>query len=87
MKIHLSFCVYCIENKISIPSPDDVNLPNGITVFVKDHDCTDPIERLYYSCGYEPICIQCGWYLRDADEDDVAYPQCVDCTEEPIKKR
>ncbi|XP_066928996.1 uncharacterized protein [Clytia hemisphaerica] len=66
---------------------DDVNLPNGITVFVKDHDCADPIERLYYSCGYEPICIQCGWYLRDADEDDVAYPQCVDCTEEPIKKR
>jgi len=66
---------------------DDVLLPNGITVCVKDHDCNDPIERLYYSCGYEPVCIYCGWYLQNADEDDEAYPQCVDCTGEPIKKR
>ena len=29
-------------------------------VFVKDHDCTDGIEKLYYSCGFEAICVYCA---------------------------
>lgn len=54
---------------------------------MKDHDCGDCVEKTYYSCGYEPICIQCGWYLADADEDALTYPQCVDCNVPEIVKR
>lgn len=69
--------------------PGDLNLPPALKVFIKDHDCLDPIEKLYFSCGYEPCCIHCGNYLHgyseDVDED--VYPQCEECTEPPIKKR
>ena len=39
---------------------DDIQLPHGVNVHVKDHDCADPIERIYYSCHFEPMCIHCG---------------------------
>jgi len=25
-----------------------------------DHQCIDPIEKLYYSCNFEDICVHCG---------------------------
>ena len=43
---------------------DDIQLPFGLEIFVKDHDCEDPVEKLYYSCDYDPIRIYCGWYLH-----------------------
>lgn len=67
-------------------SIDDLNLPHGLHVFVKDHDCHDHIEKLYYACGYEPCCIQCGEYL-DVEDDEDTYPQCESCEEPHIKKR
>lgn len=66
---------------------DEVVLPHGIEVFVKDHDCGDHIEKLYYSCGYQEICIHCGEYLENADNDAETYPQCMDCTNDEIKRR
>ncbi|XP_066914216.1 uncharacterized protein [Clytia hemisphaerica] len=66
---------------------NNVQLPHGVEVFVRDHDCLDLVEKLYYSCGYEPICIYCGWYLSDADENADTYPQCVDCDGPEIPKR
>lgn len=62
-------------------------MPTGLQVFVKDHDCHDHIEKLYYSCDYESCCIHCGEYLHDVNDEDQFYPQCVDCQEEPIRKR
>ena len=44
--------------------PDDVNMPFGFQVYVKDHDCNDHIEKLNYSCGYETCCIHCGEYVH-----------------------
>ena len=29
-------------------------------VGIKEHVCNDPIEKLYYSAGFEPICIYCA---------------------------
>jgi hypothetical protein len=29
-------------------------------VEIRDHSCHDPIEKLYYSAMYEPLCIYCG---------------------------
>lgn len=67
--------------------PDDLNLPHGLQVFVKDHDCLDHIEKLYYACGYKPCCIQCGEYLCDIEEVMDTYPQCEDCHEPLVQKR
>ena len=37
---------------------DDLELPGRlVNVFVKDHSCADSIEKLYYSCGSELICV------------------------------
>ncbi|XP_014661913.1 PREDICTED: uncharacterized protein LOC106804987 [Priapulus caudatus] len=65
---------------------DDVNLPHCLQVFVKDHDCCDHIKKLYFTCDeYEVICIHCGEYVQD--HDDIDYPQCEECNEDPIRKR
>ncbi|CAB3988078.1 Hypothetical predicted protein [Paramuricea clavata] len=53
---------------------------NFPTVFIRDHTCYDKIEKLYYSCDYEDICIYCS---KDSNlveiEDNVFYPQCQEC--------
>ena len=66
--------------------PDDVNVPFGFQVYVKDHDCNDHIEKLYYSYGYETCCIHCGEYVHGNEDDDCFYPQCDECQENPISK-
>jgi hypothetical protein len=66
---------------------DDLVLPSGISIHLKDHDCQDHVENLYYSCGYEPICIHCGEYLSGVDPFAIYYPQCEDCKEDQIMKR
>ena len=39
----------------------DLDLPGRLTnVFMKGHSCAECIEKLYYSCGFEPICVYCG---------------------------
>ena len=71
-------CIFCFSDDLSVDFKD---------VYLKDHDCHDPIEKLYYSCGYEAICIHCGEYLHGADEKGPHYPQCEDCTEPLVPKR
>ena len=39
----------------SIPV-EDLHLLMGIQVVIRDHRYGDPIEKLYYSAGYEDIC-------------------------------
>ncbi len=55
-------------------------------VEVKDHICYEPIERLYYSAKYDPICIYCG--QDQPFTCDNLYPQCPDCIDKaPIRKK
>ena len=57
-------------------------------VCVKDHRCTDPIEKLYYSCGFEPICFNCGCGLISTGGDSTFLLMCDECKESgvnPIK--
>lgn len=62
------------------------------TVFVKDHACVGPIEKLYYSyysCGFEPICCYCATTDLDVSDDLINFPMCDECKEEgqqPIKR-
>ena len=66
---------------------DDIELPNGLQVYIKDHDCGDHIEKLYYAAEYQPICIHCGDYLHGVDNESTTFPQCEDCLQPVISKR
>lgn len=61
---------------------DDFELPHGLDLF----DIGDPTENLYYSCGYEVICIHCGDYFANADEDAEIYPEYVNCDQPEVQK-
>lgn len=63
----------------------DLDLPGRLkNVCVKDHRCNDPIEKLYYSCGFEPVCCYCA--SSDVGEDVEYLPQCTDCMEQGFKR-
>ena len=50
-------------------------------VDVRDHDCIDHIEKLYYSAGKIPICVYCANDQLYTDENK--YPQCNACESKP----
>ena len=70
---------------------EDLDVGEELTnkVYICDHDCVDHIEKLYYSSGLknQPICIHCAEYLHGWDDDDVNYPQCLDCKQPAVQRR
>ena len=65
----------------------DLDMPTDLqTVYVKSHKCFDPMEKLYYSCGFELICYYCGKGVTEAELTDY-YPQCSTCSGKPSVKR
>ena len=69
----------------------DVVMPEGLQcVCIRHHNCYDPVEKLYYSCGFpDVICIYCSKMLPSTSEseDREFYPQCSDCLTKPAIKR
>ena len=62
----------------------DLDLPAPLNeVYVRSVNCFDPIEKLYYSAGYEPICIYCAGQVASATESRKFYPQCIHCISKP----
>ena len=68
---------------------NDLDLPAELdTVCVKDHGCGDPVEKLYYSAGYDPICLYCSSEDLDQSVPDNVYPLCHSCKDKKhIPKR
>jgi len=66
----------------------DLNLTDNISdVCVRDLNCYDPVKKLYYSVkNFEAICIDCST-IDNLIFNVYTYPQCKNCTKEPIKKR
>ncbi|XP_065883057.1 uncharacterized protein [Dysidea avara] len=62
----------------------ELELPSDLidTVFVRNLNCHEPIEALYYSAKYEPICVYCA--KPQGFTDDKQYPQCSDCKDKPV---
>ena len=60
--------------------PSELDLGSDLKdlVFVRTLECHDPVEVLYYTAKYEPICIYCSHCVED-DGDSEAYPQCNQC--------
>ena len=50
-------------------SLQDLDFPAPLNeVFVRSVNCFNPIEKLYYSAGYEPICLYCAGQVDTATE-------------------
>jgi hypothetical protein len=61
---------------------EDLDLPENLkSVCVKYHECNEPVEKLYFSSGYSPICIYCCSVesLSHTSIDSEFYPQCESC--------
>ena len=71
-------------------SLSDLDLPPMLSsVCVRDIHCHDPVEKLYYSMKYDPICIYCcSTDNLILTSSSTSYPQCEDCKDKPsIHKR
>ena len=62
----------------------DLELTRRLKNFcLRDHKCRDPIEKLYYSCDFEPIiCINCA--SQNVQPSAEYFPLCPDCQEQGI---
>ena len=60
----------------------DLHLPDGLDcVEVRDHQCIDDIEKLYYTAYPDDVlCIHCGSVENIADREDGVYPFCSSCS-------
>ena len=68
---------------------DDLSLPESLSgVVVRDHRGGDVIEALYYSAGFEDICVHCAATADLVKVSENSYPMCFVCnrTKEHIKK-
>ena len=52
---------------------------------IRDHACGDVIEKLYYSAGFEPICVYCS--CDQPLTSPQQYPQCEACLHYPPVKK
>lgn len=66
----------------------DLELPSILSeVCARDLQCYDPVEKLYYSRNYDPICIYCC-SEDNLETKDGYYPQCKSCDDKvAVKKR
>ena len=66
----------------------DLDLTDTLSnVCVRDLNCYDPVQKLYYSVkNYEAICIYCST-TENLILKEETYPQCKNCTKQPIQKR
>ena len=68
-------------------SLQDLDLPALLNeVFVRNLNCFDLLEKLYYSAGYEPLCFYCAGQVDQA-ESTKFYPQCIHCVSKPKVSR
>ena len=55
----------------------DLELPGRLkNVCVRDHKCNDSMEKLYYSCSFEPICMKCA--SENVQPNTEFFPLCPD---------
>jgi len=60
----------------------DLNLPEQLRdVYMREMCCEEPIEKLYYSAKYKPICVYCAEDVDKVEKD--CYPQCAYCSDRP----
>ena len=70
----------CFESGLELPSVLS-------EVCARDLQCYDPVEKLYCSMNYDPICIYCCAEENLVTKDGY-YPQCESCRDKvQVKKK
>ena len=60
----------------------DLELPGRLNeVYTRKISCEQPIEKLYYSAKYSPICVHCAADVESVPKEK--YPQCADSADKP----
>ena len=61
----------------------DLELPEQLlsVVFVRDLQCNDPVEALYYSADYTDVCVHCSNDIETTETPPEYFPQCEDCAD------
>ena len=60
---------------------DELDLPPTLkSVCVRTLHCNDPMEKLYYSCSFSPVCYYCGKDILIEAVSPEVYPVCSDCS-------
>jgi len=54
-------------------------------VYTRKILCEQPIEKLYYSAKYSPICVYCAADVESVPKEK--YPQCEDCAHKPAIRK
>ena len=67
----------------------DLDLPNDLlsVIFVRDLQCTNPVEALYYSADNVDICVHCCADIELNKTPKEYYPQCEDYVDKDKIKR
>ena len=79
--ILVDYTFTCGANLQELELPDEMS-----EVCVRDVPCYDPLEKLYYSMKYDPICIYCC-ATEDLTIADGCYPQCVQCKDKTAMRK
>ena len=68
---------------------EDIEFLDGLeSVCIRDHNCGDPVERLYYSAEYDAVCYYCASKNVTSEVPPDVYPLCRNCiSKEHVKKR
>lgn len=61
---------------------EEFNLPDKFCMYVREHNCFEPTEKLHYSAGFEPICIYCAEENTEDPDDYQGYPTSSACMDE-----
>lgn len=81
-KAQLQFAIEDLSFTCGAPL-QDLNLPGRLNdVYTRQLQCEEPIEKLYYSAKYDPICIYCGGVVKEVQGD--RYPQCDLCKNKTV---
>ena len=67
----------------------DADIPPDLkdVVYVKKLQCTEPVEKLYYSANLQDIYIHCSEEMPESEESQEYYPQCSNCSKPRIPRK
>ena len=69
-------------------SIEDLELGDIVNVYTRPLNCYEPFEKVYYSAGYNPICVYCGDDCASVSQsqNDPLCEECKDNGKNPIQK-
>ena len=73
-------CICCGDCIAATAVPTKTSREINRTQYMWDTSCEDPIERMYYTAKYPPICVYCASSMPEGNAAANHYPQCSGCS-------